>query len=402
MLERGRDVKHPDYPTAMTESWQFAGRNRLSRADLAEAGKAEPHRLHHASGLGALVRQRRRESVLRSPALRLDARLPRRRPLAALGPAVVPLERARLRGERARRRRRGLADPLRGHLARGTTTSSGSRGSAAAARGCRNCPTASSCRRWQMNCLEMQVKERIAKAFGGRPMIIGRVANLTQPHNGRGGCQYPEPLHPRLPVRRLLQQQRGHAAGRLRHRPADAAAVLDRDGAHLRSEDQAGHRRAHRRRGDEPDDGVLRARDLSLRVGDCLDVHPPQLDLGSLPERARQRQRRARPQPDGPPLQGRGQRRVRRFRRPLLQGTAAERHLHPAVPEPRRQVAAEGLPPRVRLSGQREPRELGARHQGAEPLRRRPQGGPHCARTVALRHRLVGRVPAVPREPHVP
>src|SRR6185295_15659197 len=31
---------------------------------------------------------------------------------------------------------------------------------------------------------------RIAKAFDGRPMIIGRVANLTQPHNGRGGCQY--------------------------------------------------------------------------------------------------------------------------------------------------------------------------------------------------------------------
>src|SRR5215471_20602804 len=42
----------------------------------------------------------------------------------------------------------------------------------------------------QMNCLETQVKERIAKAFGGRAMIIGRTANLTQPHNGRGSCQY--------------------------------------------------------------------------------------------------------------------------------------------------------------------------------------------------------------------
>ncbi len=42
----------------------------------------------------------------------------------------------------------------------------------------------------EMNCLERQVKDRIAKSFGGRPMIIGRVANLTQPHNGRGGCQY--------------------------------------------------------------------------------------------------------------------------------------------------------------------------------------------------------------------
>src|SRR4030095_7016318 len=25
VLERGRDVKHPDYPTAMMESWQVAG-----------------------------------------------------------------------------------------------------------------------------------------------------------------------------------------------------------------------------------------------------------------------------------------------------------------------------------------------------------------------------------------
>ena len=36
VLERGRDVKHPvDYPTAMKDSWEFAGRNRIARADLA-------------------------------------------------------------------------------------------------------------------------------------------------------------------------------------------------------------------------------------------------------------------------------------------------------------------------------------------------------------------------------
>ena len=51
--------------------------------------------------------------------------------------------------------------------------------------------------------------------------------------------------------------------------------------------------------------------------------------------------------------------------------------------------------------GSAQPRQLGARHQGAELLRRRPQGRPDRAGSVALRHRLVGRVPAVPREPHV-
>src|SRR6185436_9009758 len=39
VLERGRDVKHGEYPTAMTESWQFAGRNRLSLADAAKQEK---------------------------------------------------------------------------------------------------------------------------------------------------------------------------------------------------------------------------------------------------------------------------------------------------------------------------------------------------------------------------
>src|SRR5678809_957046 len=38
--------------------------------------------------------------------------------------------------------------------------------------------------------LSKQVKERIAKNFDGRAMIIGRTANLTQPHNGRGSCMY--------------------------------------------------------------------------------------------------------------------------------------------------------------------------------------------------------------------
>lgn len=37
VLERGRDVKHGEYPTAMMESWQFEGRNKLSNADAASS-----------------------------------------------------------------------------------------------------------------------------------------------------------------------------------------------------------------------------------------------------------------------------------------------------------------------------------------------------------------------------
>ncbi len=42
----------------------------------------------------------------------------------------------------------------------------------------------------ELNCLEKQVKDRIESDFPGRNMIIGRVAHLTEPLNGRGQCQF--------------------------------------------------------------------------------------------------------------------------------------------------------------------------------------------------------------------
>ncbi len=41
-----------------------------------------------------------------------------------------------------------------------------------------------------MNIVEKDVRKRIEKAFPGRYMTIGRVANLTQTHMGRSQCQY--------------------------------------------------------------------------------------------------------------------------------------------------------------------------------------------------------------------
>jgi choline dehydrogenase-like flavoprotein len=41
----------------------------------------------------------------------------------------------------------------------------------------------------ELNCVEKDIKARIEKEYPGRHMIIGRVAHLTVPHNGRGQCQ---------------------------------------------------------------------------------------------------------------------------------------------------------------------------------------------------------------------
>jgi choline dehydrogenase-like flavoprotein len=43
----------------------------------------------------------------------------------------------------------------------------------------------------EMNCVEKDVAARLKAHYGGkRAMVMGRSANLTQPHNGRGTCQY--------------------------------------------------------------------------------------------------------------------------------------------------------------------------------------------------------------------
>jgi choline dehydrogenase-like flavoprotein len=190
VLERGRDVKHPvDYPTAMKDSWEFAGRNRIARADLARQLKqdrtgytthpASAHwfvddvdnpysevkrfdwmRGYHVGGRSLLWgRQSYRFSELDFEANARD------------GVAVDwPI------------RYNDLA-PWYDYVERFAGIS-GSR------EGLPQLPDGQFLPPMAMNCLEEQVRDRIAASFGGRKMIIGRVANLTQPHNGRGGCQY--------------------------------------------------------------------------------------------------------------------------------------------------------------------------------------------------------------------
>lgn len=42
----------------------------------------------------------------------------------------------------------------------------------------------------ELNCLEQHAREKIQTAFPGRHLTIGRVAHVTEQHNGRGPCQY--------------------------------------------------------------------------------------------------------------------------------------------------------------------------------------------------------------------
>ncbi len=57
------------------------------------------------------------------------------------------------------------------------------------AEGLPQCPDGKFLPAFEMNCVEKHVRERIKKQFPGRVLTMGRFANLTVPHNGRGSCQ---------------------------------------------------------------------------------------------------------------------------------------------------------------------------------------------------------------------
>lgn len=188
VLERGRDVKHGDYPTAMMDSWQFPGRNKLPQAALATQQKqnrtgytthpASAHwfvndvenpysedkpfdwmRGYHVGGRSLLWgRQSYRFSDLDFEANAKD------------GVAVDwPIRYADLA-------------PWYDYVERYA-------GISGSKENLPHLPDGQFLPPMEMNCLEREVKKRIAAKFNGRPMIIGRAANLTREHLGRGTCQ---------------------------------------------------------------------------------------------------------------------------------------------------------------------------------------------------------------------
>ena len=188
VLERGRDVKHGEYPTAMMESWEFAGRTKLSSAELAKQEKQNRtgYTTHPASAHWFV-------NDLENPYSE-DQRFDWMRGYHVGG-------RSLLWGRQSYRlsdldfeanAKEGVAVdwPIRYKdiapwydYAEKFAGISGNRDHLP------HLPDGQFLPPMEMNCLEVDVKQRVASAFAGRPIIIGRAANLTQEHNGRGSCQ---------------------------------------------------------------------------------------------------------------------------------------------------------------------------------------------------------------------
>jgi choline dehydrogenase-like flavoprotein len=188
VLERGRDVKHGDYPTAMMESWEFAGRNKINQAALARQPKQNRtgYTTHPASAHWFV-------DDLDNP-YNEDKRFDWMRGYHVGG-------RSLLWGRQSYRfnaldfeanAREGVAVdwPIRyADLAPWYDYVERFAGISGQKEGLSQLPDGQFLPPMAMNCLELHVKQRMKDKLN-RVMTIGRVANLTQPHLGRGSCQY--------------------------------------------------------------------------------------------------------------------------------------------------------------------------------------------------------------------
>ncbi len=188
VLERGRDVKHGDYPTAMKESWEFAGRNKVNQAALARQQKQNRtgYTTHPASAHWFV-------DDVDNPYSE-DKRFDWMRGYHVGG-------RSLLWGRQSYRfneldfeanLKEGVAVdwPIRyADLAPWYDYAERFAGISGQKEGLAQLPDGQFLPPMEMNCLELHVKRRMQEKLG-RVMTIGRVANLTVPHNGRGSCQY--------------------------------------------------------------------------------------------------------------------------------------------------------------------------------------------------------------------
>lgn len=189
VLERGQDVKHGDYPTAMMESWEFPGRTKSSNADLSKQLKqSRTGYTTHPGSAHWFVND------LENPYSE-DKRFDWMRGYQVGGRSLTwgrqSYRLSDLDFEANAADGMSIDWPIRyADIAPWYDYAERFAGISGSKEGLPQLPDGQFLPPMELNCLERQVKQRIAKAFNGRAMIIGRSANLTVPHNGRANCQF--------------------------------------------------------------------------------------------------------------------------------------------------------------------------------------------------------------------
>jgi len=191
VLERGRDIKHGQYPTANLDSWDVPNAGRMSEEEMKDYEKQ--------GRTGYTVSQYTKDMWVKdtehpySETKRFDW---------IRGYHVGG--RSLLWGRQSYRwsdidftanAREGIAVdwPIRyADIAPWYDYVESFVGISGEALGLKQLPDSKFQPAMELNCIEQHTKEKIAKAYNDRILTVGRVAHITKPggHNGRGTCQY--------------------------------------------------------------------------------------------------------------------------------------------------------------------------------------------------------------------
>ncbi|HEY1109043.1 MAG TPA: GMC family oxidoreductase [Opitutaceae bacterium] len=189
VLERGRDVKHGDYPTAFTESWEFEGRTKITQTALKRQEKQNRtgYTTHPASAHWFVDDVDNPYSEVK--------RFDWMRGYHVGGRSLLwGRQSYRLSAqdfEANAKDGHGVDWPIRyDDLAPWYDYVERFAGISGQKEGLPQLPDGQFLPPMEMNCVEKHARKLVAEKMGGRVITIGRVANLTQPHNGRGSCQY--------------------------------------------------------------------------------------------------------------------------------------------------------------------------------------------------------------------
>lgn len=188
VLERGRDVKHGEYPTAMMDAWEFEGRGELNTRDAARQQKQARtgYTTHKASAHWFVDDVDNPYSEVK--------RFDWMRGYHVGGRSLLWGRQSYRIGdldfEANAKDGYGVDWPIRyKDLSPWYDYVEQFAGISGQAEGLPHLPDGKFLPPWEMNCLEVHVAKRLKKAYTDRIMTIGRSANLTQSHGGRSSCK---------------------------------------------------------------------------------------------------------------------------------------------------------------------------------------------------------------------
>ena len=193
MLERGKPVDHPNYPTATKDPWDFTHRSRLTEADREQSPIQARHwsfrfdnKHFHINDLENPYEELKRFDWIRGDVVGGRSILWNRQCLRL----------SDLDFEANLKDGHGVDWPVRyNDIAPWYDYVEKFIGVSGQAEGIPHLPDGVFQPPMEMNCAEKLFKEKVEAKFPDRRVTMGRTANLTMPVKGRGLCQYRNLCH---------------------------------------------------------------------------------------------------------------------------------------------------------------------------------------------------------------